>query len=72
MTVYIGYTILKKQKPVPDQIAYVANLPGDNGADWKYTFSREKAIPLSVYWRRRFEKDRQRCGRVGSFSPISI
>jgi hypothetical protein len=64
---YIGYTIWTKE---PHKTFYVAQLPGDGGKDWGYTDKREQAIPLSVYWRRRFEADQARCNRIGSFVPL--
>jgi hypothetical protein len=47
---------------------YVAQTPDKNGVDWGYTEKRDQALPLSVYWRRRFDKDRERCGAVAGFS----
>ena len=69
MTVYIGYTMWKTGPQYPKTF-YVANLPGDGGKDWGYSEKREQAIPLSVYWRRRFEADMGRCNRVGAFVPL--
>lgn len=69
MTAYIGYTIWKHTGQ--PKTVYVAQIPGDGGKDWGYTDKREQAIPLSVYWRRRFECDMTRCRQVGSFSPIT-
>ena len=67
-TVYIGYTIWRHVSPF--KTVYVSELPGDGGKDWGYTDKRDRAIPLSVYWRRRFEKDRARCNSVGAFVPL--
>jgi hypothetical protein len=68
MDVYIGYTIWKHTGE--PRMAYVAQVPGDGGKDWGYTFVRTQAVPLSLYWRRRFERDMARCNQVGSFAPI--
>ena len=67
---YIGYTIWPAQTRTGLQTVYVAQVPGDGGKDWGYTSDRAKATPLSLYWRRRFERDMARCGRVGSFAPL--
>jgi len=68
MPAYIGYTIWRHVTPM--KTVYVAQVPGDGGKDWGYTDKREQATPLSLYWRRRFERDMERCRRVGSFSPL--
>lgn len=70
MTVYIGYTVWR-HVGLHGKTVYVAQLPGDGGKDWGYTDKREQAIPLSVYWRRRFEKDMSRVNQCGAFVPIS-
>ena len=69
MEAYLGYTIWTHCGK-PFKVAYVAQVPGDGGKDWGYTLKREQAIPLSVYWRRRFERDMQRVRQIGSFSII--
>ncbi len=69
MIVYIGYTLWRHVGPHPRTV-YVVNLPGDGGKDWGYTYHRVEAIPLSVYWRRRFEADMRRCNSVAAFVPI--
>lgn len=38
---------------------YVATVPGPGGK-WEFTPKRERALPLSPYWQRRFE---QHCAR---------
>lgn len=48
---------------LPNVRFYVAQLPGEGGADWGYTTDARKAIALSRYWARRFASD---CRRMGS------
>lgn len=71
MYAYIGYT-LWPQGDGTHKTVYVAQWPGDGGKDWGYTFKRSQAVPLPLYWRRRFERDMERCNRVGSFSTVSF
>jgi hypothetical protein len=58
---------------------YVSDLPGHAGnkritetaernSDWGYTSDRAKALPLSVYWQRRFAADMRRVGGVFQLS----
>ena len=59
-------------------ILYVAQLPGNNGADYGYTEKRkgtlsrgemlDAAIPLSPYWQKRFKAHCSRMGVVARFS----
>lgn len=46
---------------------YVAQRPGDGGADWGYVTDPSKARPMSRYWMRRFRRDMQRVS-----SPYSV
>ena len=41
---------------------YVTETPGKGGHDWGYTFDALKALPLSDYWRKRFEKEMRHLG----------
>lgn len=50
-----------------NRIAYVSETPGEDGVDWGYVNSRDKAKPLSLYWKRRFVND---CRRVQTFAYV--
>lgn len=50
---------------------WVAQLPGDGGVDWGYMPTSQDAIPLNVYWQRRFNADCRRLGRTAKFYPVA-
>jgi hypothetical protein len=50
-------------------IYYVAQVPGEDGADWGYVTDPKKAKRLSRYWQRRFAASCRRCGHPARFIP---
>ena len=48
---------------------YVANLP-QGESDWGYVTDRKYALPLSVYWQRRFRADCERVNSKARFAPF--
>lgn len=52
-------------KAVP--IFYVAQVPGEAGADWGYVTEAAKAKPLNPYWQRRFAADCRAVGVTAQF-----
>ena len=47
---------------------YVAQVPGDMGADWGYTTERAKALPLNRHFAKLFAAD---CRAVGSVARLT-
>ncbi len=47
---------------------YVAQVKGNGGVDWGYTFKPEQAIKLSPYWQKRFNADCNYLGRKAIFA----
>lgn len=54
----------KASRPV-----YVANLKGDGGADWGYSYDVAQAVPLNRNQWHSFAKDMRECGTVAFCVP---
>lgn len=50
---------------------YIAQRPGDGGADWGWVDSAKDAAPMTPYWQRRFRADQERAGRMAVFYPVA-
>lgn len=58
----IAYRYWSKTSPV----LYVSDLKGEKG-DWGYTHRKDRAIPLSDYWQKRFASDCRAVGVIAQF-----
>lgn len=52
-------------------IFWVSHLPGQEGKDWGYTTDSTKALPLSLYWAKRFNSYCKRLGVTARLMEVS-
>jgi hypothetical protein len=64
--------ILSCYQPHVNETWYVSERPGQGGKGWGWEWTRDKAVPLSDYWRRRFMADMRYVGRKGQAFAVSV